>query len=82
MSVYVCIYMSTYVYVYIHIHTQEKSKEKEDRLGKYVIPEYINSKLQELFSSFEILEIAAGWLYRGKNVLSRILKRPVDWSEL
>lgn len=73
-----CIYMCTYV----HIGTHIGKIQGERRLGKYVIPEYINSKLQELFSSFEILEIAAGWLYRGKNVLLRILKRPVDWSEL
>ena len=76
MYVYICVYLCIYA------HTHIGKIQGERRLGKYVIPEYMNSKLQELFSSFEILEIAAGWLYRGKNVLLRILKRPVDWSEL
>ena len=35
-----CIYLPMYI---LHINTYEKSKEMEDRLGKRVIPEYINS---------------------------------------
>lgn len=37
-------YLYECVYIYLCVYyTYEKSKEMEDRLGKRVIPEYINS---------------------------------------